>query len=138
MTATRPDPDFASARIAACFDGAPPPARAGMLALRRLIFDVAAEAGDVGRVEEALRWNQPAYLTPETKAGSTLRLAPTPGGFALYAHCRTTIISSFADAFPGQDRVEGNRALHFRDASEIDPARHGQLVRHALRYHLRA
>jgi len=132
-----PDPAFPSPQVAACFDAAPDQARAGMLALRRLIFDCAAQMPEVGRVEEALRWGQPAYLTPETRAGSTLRIAATDEGFALYAHCQTTIIASFAETFPGLDRVEGKRALHFRDAGEVDPARHGQLVRHALGYHLR-
>jgi len=129
-----PDPAFASPELAAMFDKAPPVAREGMLALRRLIFDCAAGMPEVGGVEEALRWGQPAYLT---RKGSTLRLGATAEGFALYAHCRTDIVSAFAGAFPGMDRIEGNRAVHFRDVGEIDPARHGQMVRHALGYHLK-
>ena len=118
-------------------DTAPPDAREGLWALRRLILETAADLPDVGRVEEALKWGQASFLTPETKSGSTLRIGcPKSGGFALYAHCQTTIISSFAAAFPGQDRIEGNRAIHFADVNDIEPARHRHLIAHGLRYHL--
>lgn len=129
-----PDPAFASPEVAEKFDAAPALARAGMLALRRLILGCAVEMPEVGQVEEALRWGQPAYLA---RRGSTLRIGETAEGFALYAHCRTSIISDFAEAFPGMDRIEGTRAVHFRAAEEVDPDRHGQLVRHALGYHLK-
>ncbi len=105
-----------------------------MLALRRLVYACAANDPRIGRVEETLRWGQPAYIA---RKGSTLRIGATAEGFALYAHCQTTIVSDFASAFPGLDRIEGNRAVHFEDASQIEPARHGQLIAHALGYHLR-
>jgi len=120
---------FASPEVEAAFAAFPPKARAGLMHLRALIFDV---AGDL-EVREELRWGQPAYLAPK---GSTLRLAaPKAGGFALYAHCQSTVISDYAAAFAGQDRIEGNRAVLFDDVSEIDAARLGQLIAHALRYH---
>jgi len=132
-------PETVPPGIAAAIAAAPAQAREGLLALRALILSTAAGLPQVGRVEETLKWGQPAYLTPETKSGSTLRIGvPKTGGFAIYAHCRTDIISSFAAAFPGMDRVEGTRALHFHDASEIDPQRHALLIRHALTYHLGA
>lgn len=119
----------ASPKVKAAFDAFPSEAREGLLRLRALIFEV---AGDL-EVREELRWGQPAYLAPK---GSTLRLgAPKAGGFALYAHCQSTVISSYAEAFAGQDRIEGNRAVLFGDVSEIDAARLGQLIAHALRYH---
>ena len=123
--------------IARAITAAPEPAQKGLWALRALILETAASLPNVGRVEECLKWGQPAFTTPETKSGSTLRLGcPKSGGFALYAHCQSTIISSFAEAFPGLDTIEGNRAVHFSDASQIDPSRHGQLIAHALQYHL--
>jgi len=116
---------------------APPDAQDGLWALRALILETAQHLPDVGTVEECLKWGQPAFTTPETKSGSTLRIGcPKNGGFALYAHCQTNIISSYADAFPGLDTVEGNRAICFTDITQIDPSRHGRLVSHALRYHL--
>jgi len=131
---TLPPPPDAVRQV---LETAPPEARDGLWALRALILETATELPEVGRIEETLKWGQAAYLTPETKSGSTLRIGcPKSGGFALYAHCQTSIISGFAAAFPGQDRIEGNRAIHFADVSEIDPQRHGQLVAHGLRYHL--
>lgn len=120
---------FASPKVKAAFDAFEPKARDGLLRLRALIFEVAGELD----VTETLKWGQPAYLTPK---GSTLRLgAPKAGGFALYAHCQSSVISSYAAAFAGADRIEGNRAVLFEDVSEIDAARLGQLIAHALRYH---
>ncbi|WP_323781080.1 DUF1801 domain-containing protein [Thalassovita sp.] len=129
--------EFTNPNVQAAFDAFPPEAQSGLIRLRGLIFATAEDLPEVGPVEEALRWGQPAYLTPVSKSGSTLRLGvPKSGGFALYAHCQTTIISAFAAAFPGQDRVEGNRAILFSDASQIDPERHRLLIKHALTYHL--
>jgi len=130
-------PAFASDEIESIFVCLPENARGGLLALRALIFKTASRLPEVGRMEEALRWRQPAYLTPETRAGSTLRLGvPKNATFALFVHCQTDIISSFVTTFPGQDRFEGNRAILFDDVRQIDPARHGLLIRHALTYHL--
>jgi len=87
---------FPNDAVRAVFDAVPDTDRAGMLRLRALIFEVAADLETVPSVTEDLRWGQPAYLTP-AKIGSTIRLGqPKSGGFALYAHCQTTIISDFA------------------------------------------
>ena len=115
----------------------PDDVRAGAMHLRDLIFDVAADLPEVGPISEELRWGQPAYLTPTTKAGSTLRLgAAKGGGFAIFAHCQTTIISDFAAAFPATDQIDGNRAVVFQTPGDVDPARHGMLIRAGLTYHL--
>ncbi|QBF29733.1 DUF1801 domain-containing protein [Thalassococcus sp. S3] len=130
---------FASKAVADAFLAYPKAAQPGLLRLRDLVFDVAEDTPEAGRIEESLRWGQPAYLTPETKSSSTLRLGvPKDGdGFAIYAHCGSSIISTFAETFPGQDKIEGNRAVHFGSVDQIDPARHGMLIRHALTYHLK-
>ena len=115
----------------------PKNAIAGLMELRALIFKTAARLPEVGPIEETLKWGQPAYLTPVTKSGSTLRLGvPKTANFAIFAHCQTDIISGFAATFPGLDRIEGNRAVLFDDVHQIDPARHRLLIRHALTYHL--
>ena len=130
---TPPAPPAVAAVIAAY----PAPVRAGVTRLRSLIFDVAADLPEIGPLEEALRWGQPAYLTSQTGAGTTLRLGPhREASFALFAHCQTTVISSFATAFPGWDRLDGNRAVLFDTTDQIEPERLRHLIRHALRYHL--
>lgn len=124
--------------VAAAFEAFPDAAKPGLMRLRALIFDCAADLPQVGEVKEDLRWGQPAYLPATPRIGSTLRLGvPKSGGFAIYAHCGTSIIRDFAGAFPGMDRIEGNRAVQFDTVDQIDPARHGQLIIHALTYHLR-
>lgn len=132
-------PPFSSPQVAAAFDAFDPPRRAGLLALRQLIWAEAAILPQIGPLEEALRWGQPAYLTPQTKAATTLRLGvPKAGGFALFVHCQTRLITDFTLQFPGQDRIEGSRAVLFDDPGQIDPLRHGWLIRRALTYHLQA
>ncbi|MGH1423915.1 MAG: DUF1801 domain-containing protein [Pseudooceanicola sp.] len=133
-----PPPGFRDAQIAAYFDAAPAKDRAGLAVLRALIFDCAADLPDVGALCETLRWGQPSYVSARHRVGTPLRLGLTKGGgFAIYAHCQTQVIPAFAAAFPGMDRVDGSRGILFRDVGDIDPNRHGQLVRHALTYHLK-
>ena len=127
----------ATPKVAEAFAAFPPEARDGLLQLRDLIFAIADETQEVTKLTEDLRWGQPAYLTPPG-IGSTIRLAvPKSGGFGLYAHCQTTIISDFAQAYPGWDRFDGNRAVLFDEPKQIDPVRHGALIKTALTYHLR-
>lgn len=127
---------FSNDAVQAAFEAVPSGDRDGLLALRELIFEVAANLEDVPSVTEDLRWGQPAYLTP-ARTGSTIRLGqPKAGGFAIYAHCQTTIISDFAEAYPAWDRFDGNRAVLFDDVTQIDPIRHGALIKSALTYHL--
>ncbi|MEP3329540.1 DUF1801 domain-containing protein [Sedimentitalea sp.] len=131
---TRP---FADAQVERVFDAYDDSARPGLMSLRDLILDTAASDNRVGEVEEALRWGQPAYLTPVTKSGTTIRIAAHKSApFALFVHCQTTLISDYTAAFPGQDRTDGKRAVLFDNPSEIDPMRHGWLISRALTYHL--
>lgn len=128
---------FASDQVAAAFDAAVPTARAGLLDLRDLILTTGDDLPEIGRVEEALRWGHPAYLTPDKKAGTTIRLGvPKSGGFALFVHCQTSLIAEYSQMFPDQDRIEGTRAILFKSPDQIDALRHGWLIRRALTYHL--
>ncbi|MCK0096093.1 DUF1801 domain-containing protein [Yoonia sp. F2084L] len=128
---------FASDKVADVFAGFPTAERDMALALRDLIYEVAAATPEVGQIEETLKWGQPAYLTPQTKSGSTLRIGLAKGGgTAIFAHCSTDIVSTYAATFPGMDRVEGNRAVIFAKAEDITPERLRLLIRHGLTYHL--
>ena len=125
--------------IAQVFNSIPPGPRAGLLHLRDMIFSVARDTPGVGRVEEALRWGQPAYLTPDTKSGTTLRLGvPKSGGFALFVNCKTTLIEDFRAMAPTGTRFEGQRAVLFAETADIDPAATEWLIRRALTYHLQS
>ena len=119
-------------------DSYPGDVKAGILTLRNLIYEVAKNTEGVGMLEETLKWGQPAYLTSETKSGSTIRLGiPKTGGFAIYTHCQTTIISEFRDMFPRDFIYEGNRAIHFLKESDIVVDALTLLIRRALTYHLK-
>ncbi|MEW2911913.1 DUF1801 domain-containing protein [Leisingera sp. JC11] len=132
-------PAFATPEVEAAFAVSDPLAREGLLRFRQLIFDTAAETPEAGRVEEVLRWGQPAYVTPETKTGSTIRLGVPKGArFALFVQCQSRLIPEFAAAFPAWDRFEGTRAVLFNDPQDVEPLRHGWLIKRALTYKIRA
>lgn len=125
-------------RVKDVFDSFSEPERAGLLALRSLILDTARSLPEVGALEETLKWGQPSYHTTTTKSGTPLRLGvPKTGGFAIYVHCQTSVVSDFANQFPGDYAIEGNRAVHFRSEEDIDAEKLQFLIRHALTYHLR-
>ena len=122
---------FENPAVKAVFDAYPETERAGLMHLRELIFEEAESLGV--DLTEDLRWGQPAYLTAK---GSTLRLGlPKKGGFALFAHCQSTIISSFAAQAPASYRFDGNRAVLFDDENEIVSAELAPLINHGLNYH---
>jgi len=124
--------------IVTIIDAYPMPARTGILTLRNLIFDVARELPEVDTVREVIRWGQPAYMPQKPRVGTSLRLGlHRDAHFALFAHCQTTVIASYAQAFPGWDRLDGNRAILFDDLDQIEPERLQYLIRCALTYHLK-
>ncbi len=63
-----------NAQVAAVFRSYHSGVAAKLLALRRLILDVASSTEGVGPVEETLRWGQPSYLTAQSGSGSTIRI----------------------------------------------------------------
>jgi hypothetical protein len=103
-----------NAAVARTFAAYPPDLRRRLLVLRRLILDTAAATPGVGKIEETLKWGEPAYLTSASKSGSTLRLGPvksSPSQYALYFNCKTTLVDTFRTLFPVELRYEGNRAI---------------------------
>lgn len=75
---------FDDPNVVRVFNGFPDDQRAGLLRIRGLIYDVASRTEGVGPIHETLKWGQPAYRTPTTKSGATIRLGlPKTGGFAV-------------------------------------------------------
>jgi len=127
---------FDDPNVERAFSAFPDEVKNGLLYLRALIFDVAAQTEGVGRLEETLKWEQPAYLTPETKAGSTIRLGcPKTGGFSIYVHCQTSIVSDFRALFPNDFDYVGNRAIHFATAEDLPVEKLELFIKSALTYH---
>lgn len=130
-------PDFDDPKVAAVFGGYSDRERRGLMALRALIFEVAEQTEGVGALEETLKWGQPAYLTSQTKSGSTIRLGISKQrDFALFTHCQTTIMSDFQALFPQGFDFEGNRAVHFDSDADLPKDELRLLIKSALTYHL--
>ncbi|MCG7520601.1 DUF1801 domain-containing protein [Ruegeria sp. Ofav3-42] len=125
---------FDDPAVEAAFEAFPRDTRTGVLALRDLVLSTAETLPKANPLQEALRWGQPAYLAPK---GSTIRLGGhKSASFALFVHCQSRLMGDFTSAFPGKDRIDGNRAILFDDPDQIDEARHGWLIARALTYHL--
>lgn len=123
---------FHSDEVASAFCAMTPEARSGCLQLRQLIFDTAADLPDAQPLKETLKWGQPAYMAPK---GTTIRVgALKTGGFGLFVHCQSRLIPEYREVFPDMDRIDGNRAIMFKDCTQISPERHGWLVSRALTY----
>lgn len=126
--------------VADVFSGYPNEAAELLLVLRRMIFEVAAETDGVGTIEETLKWGEPAYLTTETKAGSTIRLGwkkSKPGQCAIYFNCQTTLVDELRAQFGDELSFEGNRAVVFKLGEPIAAKPVEMCIAAALTYHLR-
>lgn len=129
----------AEAAVADVFRSYPPSIRSRLVTLRRLIYRTAEITEGVGPMTETLKWGEPAYLTPVTKAGSTIRIgwkASAPHRYAMYFNCRTTLVDAFRTLFPELD-FDGNRAILFDEAEDLDADALAVCIEAALTYHLR-
>lgn len=126
-------------QVAEVFNRFPPEARQLLFELRSLIFETADGHPEVGTLTETLKWGEPAYLTEETKSGSTIRLgwkSATPATAYLYFICRTNLVDRFQAMFGEELACEGNRAVAL---PLTEPIRRGALqdcIEAALTYHV--
>jgi len=128
-----------NSEVAAVFASYPPKFRRKLLALRRLILKTAKSIEGVGRIEETLKWGEPAYLTSETRSGSTIRIAwkrSRPTQYAMYFHCQTQLIERFRELFPDSFRFDGKRAIVFDEDDEVPTKQLSACIEIALTYHL--
>lgn len=133
---TKPAPE-----VAATYASYPVALRRRVLALRELILDVAAKTPGVGPLEESLKWGEPAFVTAQSKSGSTVRIAwkkSQPTQYAMYFNCQTTLVDSFKTIFPSAFRFEGNRALVFDEHDKVPVEALRICVEMALTYHTKS
>jgi hypothetical protein len=131
---------FVDPAVAAHFASYPPAARRKLLALRELIFRTAAKIDGVGALQETLKWSEPAYVTSETRSGSTVRIdwkEKAPDRYAMYFICRTGLVESFRARFPKHFSFDGNRALTFGLSDELPTKALAACIEASLTYHLR-
>ena len=131
---------FAEPAVAAVFKAYPTQLRSRLMALRALVFDVAAATDGVGRLTETLKWGQPSYLTEETKSGTTVRIdrLKKGDGYALYVHCQSGLVPKFRELYPDTFRYEGKRALLFDTDARLPLLELRHCLGLALIHHLRA
>ena len=130
----KPDP-----AVDAVFSAYPRAVKAGLQALRRLIFDTAGMTKGVGPLHETLKWGQPSYLTPETKSGSTVRIdqvKAVPDQIAIYFHCQTDLVATFRELYP-ELNYGGNRSILLNAKDKLPEAELRHCVGLALTYHMR-
>jgi hypothetical protein len=119
-------------------NGYPPKIRRKLFVVRELIFKTAAGIPGVGRLEESLKWGEPAYLTTDSGSGSTVRLGwvrSKPTLFAVYFNCNTTLVDTFRTLYPTGLRFEGNRAIVFAEDDELPFADLSACIAASLTYH---
>lgn len=131
---------FGSAAVAQAFQAFPPPVRGKLLALRELIFDTAAGTPGVGRLDETLKWGEPAYVTAHSGSGSTIRVGwkkAEPTRYAMYFLCQTNLVETFRTLFPREFRFEGRRAIVFELADSVPTDAMAFCIAVALTYRLK-
>lgn len=75
----------------------------------------------MGILDETLKWDEPSFLTNESKIGSMIRINQTkiPGQYAIYFLCQTSLIKTFKEIYPTTFVYEGNRAILFDRSKRI-------------------
>ncbi len=127
-------------QVAQVFASYPIKFRRKLMALRHLIHQTAKATPGVGKIEETLKWNEPAYLTPETGSGSTIRLAwkkNQPTRYAMCFHCQTNLVETFRNRFEDALKFEGNRSVFLIENESLPVEALSWCIRKALTYHLK-
>lgn len=117
------------------FENYPEHVREKLLFLRRLVLETASKTDSVDTVEETLKWGEPSYLTEN---GSTIRMdwkESSPGQYAMYFHCLTSLVDTFRELYRDELRFEGNRAIVFDEDDDVPVDELEHCISLALTYH---
>lgn len=125
--------------VKAKFDSWGSKTRKAGLKVRELILDQADSLSGVGAIHETLKWNQPAYLTPATGSGSTIRIdeVKANGQLGLYFHCQTSLVETFRSHYNDTLQFEKNRAIIINPEKPLPLEALGHCIGLALTYHLK-
>lgn len=113
--------------------------RAFLMTVRAYIFEEAAKNPQVGKITETLKWNEPAYLTDQTKSGTTIRLAwkeKKPEESSLLVNCQSTLVASYKDFYGSVLTFAGSRAVIFQQGQDYPEAAIRHCIAMAQTYHL--
>jgi len=117
------------------FNNYPKSVQNQLLYLRELVLSAASEIDGLGKLEETLKWGEPAYLT---KNGSTVRLdwkEKNPQQYAIYFKCTSKLVPTFRTIYKDKFEFEGNRAIIFKLNDRIPEAELKRCISMALTYH---
>jgi len=117
------------------FSSYPKSVQKQMLHLRALVLSTASEIRGLEKIEETLKWGEPAYLT---KHGSTIRMdwkEKTPEQFAIYFKCTSKLVPTFKSIYKDKFDFEGNRAIVFKLSDSIPEPELKHCISMALTYH---
>ena len=124
--------------VAAVFDSYPKKIRTRLMVLRQFILDVAASLESVGEIEETLKWGEPSYLTPQTKSGSTIRIAwkkASDEKYSIYFKCTADLVPAFKKKYPDIFKYGGKRSIDFAIDDKIPAKALKNCLALALTYH---
>lgn len=125
--------------VASVFDSYPQKIRTKLMCLRQLIFDTASSVEGVGEIEETLKWGEPSYLTPETKSGSTIRIAwkkTQEEQYSIYFKCTANLVPAFKEKYPKDFKFGGKRSIDFNMDDKVPVKELKSCIALALTYHL--
>jgi hypothetical protein len=138
---TRKDSTSAQPRaVAYVFSRYEADAKRQLLKVRGLIFQVAQRTPGVGQLTEALRWDQPAYLTEQSQSGSLIRIdtiKARPGKIGVFFHCQTSLIRTFRALYGGTFEFDGNRCLVLDAKTPLPKQELAHCIELALTYRLK-
>jgi len=126
---------FKNNKIKDKFDNYPHDMRQKLLELRELIYEVAENEDTITDIEEALKWNEPSYIT---KNGSTLRIdwkKTKQNQYSMYFNCKTKLVETFRELFSDRFKFEGNREIVFQKDDNIDLKALKYCILLSLTYH---
>jgi len=123
--------------VAGVFNSYPKEMRKKILFLRQLVLNVASEIEGMGELEETIKWGDPSYLANK---GSTIRIGwkkSKPDQYAMYFHCKTTLVDTFKELYRDKFKFEGNRAIVFGVDDQIPIEELKHCIELSLTYHSR-
>ncbi|MCW8933228.1 MAG: DUF1801 domain-containing protein [Gammaproteobacteria bacterium] len=103
--------------------------------LRSLIIETASEIESINKIEEALKWGEPSFIS---KTGSTIRIdwkENNPEQYFMYFNCKTKLVDTFKERYKNTFKFEANRAIIFNmhETIPVDELKH--CIALSLTYH---
>lgn len=108
--------------------------------IRELVFKVAESNPAIGRINETVKWGEPAYLAEKKRVGTTVRIAwkqKHEKFIGIYLNCKTTLVENIATLFPNDFLILGNRGLLIKLDDEIPYDAIHFCIEMSLTYHLK-